>query len=172
MDTFFEQIVPMKKTGSQLAAAVALWLAAGLIAAASLLIFIGYVGVFAVVIAGGAGYGAWFLSGNFSVEYEYSVTNGFFDIDRIVARRRRRRALSFECKDVEAIGKYNPVEHQNRNYQKRVIAGNVEENTWYLTFRHKEFGQTLVVFQPDGRVLEAVKKALPRLVAKDAFGWN
>lgn len=37
----------------------------------------------------------------FKVEYEYSVTNGDLDIDKIVAKRRRTRLITVNLRDVE-----------------------------------------------------------------------
>lgn len=40
--------------------------------------------IFLCLIAGGI-YGAWYLMGTFKVEYEYIVTNGEMDIDKIMS---------------------------------------------------------------------------------------
>ena len=171
MDTFFEQIIPKRKTPKDLALLFLIWFAAVIIFAASILFLLPIIQIMAIAIGAAGFYGAWFLGTSLNVEFEYSVTNGYFDIDKIVARRKRKREVSLECKDVEAFGKYNQAEHTHRNYQKRIIAGDeTSEDAWYASFRHKEFGMTLIVFEPDERILGAIKKFLPKLVAKDAFG--
>ena len=174
MDTFIEQIVAVRKTPVQLLAQIMLWVLAVILIVALLLLGPllgqGMMTMIAVLGAFGVGYGAFRLSSNMSVEYEYSVTNEYFDLDRIVARRKRKRALSVQCKDFESFGRYNEAQHAHRNYDKRLIAGNPgDEAVWFATVRVKDLGFVLLVFQPDERVLNAIKKYLPRQVAHDAF---
>lgn len=42
----------------------------------------------------GSLYGGYILITNMSVEYEYIVTNGEMDIDKIIAKRRRKRLIT------------------------------------------------------------------------------
>ena len=81
MDTFFEQIVAKKKGAPE-------WLIIiGTILAG--LLVLGFVFLFAnsflVIALVGVGYGAWWLITTQNVEYEYCVTNGDIDIDKITA---------------------------------------------------------------------------------------
>jgi len=104
MDTFFEQIVSIKKSGKAIALFLFVWILA-LILCALILLF----GIpFAPVLVIGLGYGAWWLTAKLNVEYEYIVTNGTMDIDKIVNKSSRQRVSSFEIAKVERVEKYNP----------------------------------------------------------------
>ena len=70
MDTFFEQIIAVKKNGKALAAIIGIWLAAFLVCFV-LIMFMGVLGTFSLLLAAGALFGAYKLSVRFNVEYEY-----------------------------------------------------------------------------------------------------
>lgn len=174
MDVFIEQIVYVRKTPSKLLLSILIWLVAIVLMLAvifaSLVGMLGSFGMFAMLAGVGLIYLAWWLTSGMNVEYEYSITNGYIDVDMIIAQRKRKRVLAAQCKDFESFGKFNPAQHEHRQYDKRIIAGNLSsENAWYGTLRHKEHGHVLLVFEPEQRVLEAIRKFLPKLVANDAF---
>ena len=95
MDTFFEQIIAIKKTGKAIAAIAGIWLLA-FILCFLLFMFISYLAVFAFLLIAGVLFGAYKLSTRFNIEYEYIVTNGTMDIDKIISKSSRKRVLSFE----------------------------------------------------------------------------
>ncbi len=122
----------------------------------------------------GIGVTDYFLIRTFFIEYEYSVTNGYVVIDKIIARNSRKRVLAFECRDVERLAKYDPQKYQGRTFNKTVMADtNMEEDThWGVEINHRELGRTLVVFTPTERILAAMKPFLKRQVSIEAFGRN
>ena len=67
MDTFFEQIIAVKKTGKEIAALIGIWLAAVLLCFL-LFLFSGYIGAFFILLIAGVIYGAFKLSGLLNVE--------------------------------------------------------------------------------------------------------
>ena len=75
MDTFFEQIIAVKKNGKAVAAIIGIWLAA-FIVCFLLIMFMGFLGTFSLLLAAGALLGAYKLCTRFNLEYEYIVTNG------------------------------------------------------------------------------------------------
>ena len=99
MDTFFEQIIAVKKNGKAVAAIIGIWLAA-FIVCFLLIMFMGFLGTFSLLLAAGALFGAYKLCTRFNLEYEYIVTNGTMDIDKIINKSSRKRILSFELATV------------------------------------------------------------------------
>ena len=91
MDTFFEQIVSIKKSGKALAIGISIWIFAFLIIAFLMLFAASLVGPFLAILVIGVGYGAWWLTAKLNIEYEYIATNTDIDIDKIVNRRKRKR---------------------------------------------------------------------------------
>ncbi|MBQ8683937.1 MAG: hypothetical protein IJ518_05420 [Clostridia bacterium] len=164
MDTFIEQIVKKKKDPKEWAIILAIVMALIVVLAAALL-FWAFISILLPFIVLGAGYGAWYVISAQNKEFEYCVTNGDIDIDLIIARRRRKRQVSVAGRKVEAL---LPFEQgmSTTNYQRIVVAAPslAEEGLWYFTYHSKKNGNTLVVFQPDQRVLQALYSGLQKLV--------
>jgi len=171
LDTFYEQLVTIKNTGKNLALKVLIWFVAILILIV-LTLLMGSFGTIVLLLMAGDIYLAWFLSNKLNIEYEYILTNGEIDIDRITAKRKRKRMLNFKCADVERMGKYNPAEHANISYSKTYFVCNVDENSMFAVVRHKDQGLVLVIFSPNDKTSEGMKKYLPRQVSRDAFNGN
>ena len=177
MDTFIEQIVVKRKTMGEVVMQTAVWFFGVLAILILLFLSIGggnaIVRMVALLAAFGIGYGMWYLLTSMKVEFEYSVTNGHFDIDKIIAQRRRKRLLSAEVSEIESFSKYNAEAQAHRNYDKRLmVGGGGKYDLWCAELRHKELGHILVVFEPDDRTLATVRKFLPKMVERDAFGRN
>ena len=110
-----------------------------------------------------------------NLEFEYSLTNGYVSVDKIMNRSARKRLTAFECKEVEDIGEYakNQERLKNREVQTRIFAtalGAKGENSWYVIVNAKKTGRTLLVFDPDEDLLNAVKKFIPAHLRFEVFG--
>lgn len=168
MDTFFEQIIAVRKTGKSVAALVGIWLAAFVLC--FLLFFTNLFGVFSILLIAGVIYGAFKLSGFFNVEYEYIVTNGTMDIDKIINKSSRKRVLSFELQTVSRIEKYNPALLNSVNSKEVIIACDTDDKDAYLMVSSTEGkGTNYLVFAPDERVRGAIVKFVPKFIANSAF---
>lgn len=167
MDTFFEQIVPIKKTGKTLAAITGIWLLA-LIVAFLLLNFGTSFSSLAFLAIFGVFYGAYKWSCVFSTEYEYIITNGTLDIDKITNKSSRKRVLSLELGQVSRLEKYNPHMLNSLNSKDVVIACNPTDEA-YLTVAEGEGKAKYLVFAPDERLRGAMEKFVPKFIANSAF---
>ena len=166
MDTFFEQIVYTGRDAKKTAAFIGIWLAA---AALSVLLFI-FLGFIPLSIFGIAAliYGAYKLSSMLYVEYEYIVTNGTVDIDRIIAKSSRKRVISFELSQVDSVERYNPAE--KRTSDRKIIAcGEKAPGAYKIVLSRNGKGKTEVVFAPDDRIKSAMIKFLAKFIANSAF---
>ncbi len=160
MDIYIEQLYAMPSdTANRLKKA-------GIIAAAvlliGLLVFLAFTVLAAfsailVLLAFGVGYLAFFLYGKLKVEYEYILTAGVVDIDRIQNQRRRKRVGSFTVADVSGIGKAEraPVGHEVRRFCAR-------DDGYYFAF-----GNDLIIFAPNERFREEMCKYLPRYLKSE-----
>ena len=165
MDTFVEQIVEKREGGKEWAIIGGLVLA--LLVVVILLLW--FLGLFSLIFIAGAGYGAWWLITSQNVEFEYSVTNGDIDIDQITAKRKRKRIVSVSGEKIESMQLYRPEEFANRPFDRTVVAApsTMEESLWCFSYHSKKNGHTLVIFQPEERVFNALKGGLPKLVQMD-----
>ncbi len=172
MDLFVEQIVEKKKSIKEKVLQILIWLVAvNLIALLLVMTFYVTFNILCFLGMVGTAFGAYKLSNQFNIEYEYAVTNGYFDIDKIVAKSKRQRMLSTTCRDFETFGRYDEKKHAGKNYSTRLFAcSEDEEDKWYVTLHSKENGHMLIVFTPNEKILAALKKYIPRQVAGDAFG--
>ena len=168
MDTFFEQIISVKKTGKAVAALIGIWLAAFVVC--FLLFFTGFFGMLTFLLIAGVLYGAFKLSCLLNIEYEYIVTNGIMGIDKITNKSSRKRVLSFELQTVSRIEKYNPSLLNSVNSKDVLIACNQDDKDAYLMVSSTEGkGTNYLVFAPDERLRSAVVKFVPMFVANSAF---
>ncbi len=165
MDIFAEQIIVRKKTGGQVACAVLIMALTSVLMVLSFLLL----RTLALIIIVPLGYGMWWLLSGMNVEYEYSITNNDIDIDRIVARRKRERVVSVSLQKVETVGVYNPAQWQGRSVDRVVLAApsEQEEGLYSFSYHSKKRGHTLVIFQPNERIMAAFKQGLPRLLQRE-----
>ncbi|MCI9415450.1 MAG: hypothetical protein HFJ79_09800 [Clostridiales bacterium] len=169
MDAFVEQIVARKKGGREYTLIGAAVAAALVLLVLAYLFLLPFLGVFFLLLVFGMAYGVWWLISEQNVEYEYSVTNGDIDIDQITARRKRKRIVSVSGAKIESFQPYDAGAFAGRNFDRRVEAGSVPvgEGLWCFTYRSKKNGHTLVVFQPEQRVIDQLRGGLPKLVQMD-----
>lgn len=175
-DVFIEKMVKKKFESKDLL--ITLGVVVGII----VLTFVGFVLGFMVLafpmltllIAAGAIYGGYKLISMRMLEYEYSLTNGFVAVDKIMNRATRKRLTSFECDTCEDIGVYleNEERLKNRSFDQRVFATQSadRQGSWYMIVQSKKTGKTLVVFDPDEELQEALKKFIPRSLKFEKFG--
>lgn len=154
----------------------------GILAAMVVVVFIGFVVGFMVtvmpmltiLIAAGAGYGGYKLLTMRMLEYEYSLTNGYVAVDKIMNRASRKRMTSFECSSAEDIGEYqkNEARLKNQSFDARIYATEYADhrNSWYMIVRSQKTGKTLVVFDPDEELLEGIKRFIPKTLKFEKFG--
>lgn len=166
MDIFNEQIIKKTKSPIDVLLLMLLFLAGFTVGA--LLIFFGLVAaptfIFTfVILACVVFYFTIKLSANLNVEYEYSVTNNLFDVDKIVAKSRRKRLVSVDIKTIDDIGAYSADRFNGRKFDLTVNAvGNpTHEGLLYVVTRHPTKGKTLIVFEPNEKIINAIKKSLP-----------
>ncbi len=118
----------------------------------------------AVFAACAAIFGGWYVFTGLSIEYEYAVTNGEIDIDKIVAQRKRKRLITIKAQSIEKIGKYTPDIHMPEDIQtKLIVCDSIKSpDVCYLIFRHREQGRTMVIMNMPERIFAGVKNYLPR----------
>ena len=169
MDTFFEQIITVKKNGKAVAAIIGIWLAA-FIVCFLLIMFMPFLSTFSLLLAAGALFGAYKLCTRFNLEYEYIVTNGTMDIDKIINKSSRKRILSFELATVSRIEKFNPAQLSGVNAKELFITCNQDDPGAYLMVSATEGkGTSYLVFAPDERVRSAIVKFVPKFISNSAF---
>ena len=164
-----EKIVKRKKSGLDLAIVIGEITACVVLSVVSITLLmqfgLGQIGLFVVV---GLIYGTWFLVGQRNLEYEYALTNGELDLDRIVARR-RKRLFSGNVKEFESVAPQKSVYWSNEfKALKKVIdvtAGKDAEGVWFIV---TQIGgeRGVILFQPTAAMIDAMWHANPRKVMR------
>lgn len=164
MDTFFEQIVSVKRTGAQIAGVIGIMLAMIVLLYFVFSLMMTPLAPIAFLLAIGICWVSYKLIMRSSIEYEYIFTNGDLDIDKIIAKSSRKRMVSINCSKVERYGKYNPAARVSDSVKKVYIFCNpTDENAKFLIAPNKTEGMVMIVFAPDDRVGGAIEKAIPRI---------
>lgn len=160
MDNIAEQLVQKRKTSADLIKKVLI--SAGALIISSFFMFIAiYLGFYvSVIFAVGILAGAVWLLGNFSIEYEYIITNNEMDIDKIIGRRKRKRMITVDVKNAENFAPYPSEEDVNADVTVHAYTGS-ETNAYYLLVNHSGYGRVKIIFNPNEKIREAIMQELP-----------
>ncbi len=124
------------------------------------------VSMFAAIITIGFGIRAAAL---YKWEYEYVITAGDMDIDKITAQRSRKRMVSFRAADCEMIAPYG-----RGNYKAPYMDLPVEDYSASISHPDNYFAvyeragkKTMIVFQPSAEMVSQLKAYNPKNVYQD-----
>jgi hypothetical protein len=161
MDVFYEQLVEKVPSGKDNAKKFGIYALALILAIVA--IFLTMSTVFAslgLLVAAGIGWGAYYLGTNQFVEYEYAITNGEIDIDKIVGKRKRSRLLTVEVSQFTAFGQYLNETKNGDDLTIVLASENVGVNDWFADFETESYGNTRLIFTPDKKFLECIRPYL------------
>lgn len=163
MDVFVEQIVAIKKTGKDFAAC------AGIVLLSLILMLIGYIFLTSIFIAVAAAviFGSYKLFLRLNIEYEYIITNGTMDVDKIIAKSSRKRMISFDISSIRRIEKYNGVLPTEIEKDCFFFCNKKDENAFIVYYKEEGKQQKTFLFAPNEKVREAIKSVLPRYVGEN-----
>ena len=101
-----------------------------------------------------------------NLEFEYIVTNGILDVDKIIAKSARKRLVSIDCRSMEILA---PVCSCWDQYKGQQFGAEVEATTspqsphrWFAVFNDKSGKRTVLFFEPNEKMLAAFKPLMSR----------
>jgi hypothetical protein len=166
-DVFVEQIIEQRQSVNIIMKKFGIILAALLISAVFL--FFGVLRMFFPFIFAASLYGAVVLVRMQNLEFEYSFTNGDLDVDRIIGRRSRKKELTVAVRSFEIMAPM--TEEFRREYESQAIGKTVDassspksESRWFAKYRDEVGTTVLLIFEPNERVVEAIRKFIPRKI--------
>lgn len=111
-------------------------------------------------------YGVYLVFSYTSVEYEYSFLNGELSIDRILGQRKRKTVASFDISQAEIIAPAGSEELKShlREMRKLDYSSGYRNDNLYSMILNGKNGQAHVVFEPNERVIEAMRHVRPSIV--------
>ncbi|MDE5577228.1 MAG: hypothetical protein K2J11_07570 [Oscillospiraceae bacterium] len=167
MDVFVEQIVKKATSGKDTAMKLLIGIGIGVLSAVCVFTFlfvIPFPGMGLLLMAG-IFYGGFHLITNLDCEYEYIVTNGEIDVDKIIAKRKRVRLVTAKASAFEAFGEYNENSPVAADGVTTVYAAGESDSesakNYYADFKHASAGNVRLIFTPEERVVDAIVPFMP-----------
>ena len=175
MDTFVEQLVVRKNNGKHIAKLIVYMLLIFSVPAIFLLLgnlWNRYFIIVAVCAFLFGVYGSYYLVTGLYTEYEYAVTNSNITIDKIIAKRSRKRIISVDIKRFNTLRKLADADISGKSYKKVFMASVTEKgDDVYAAEMHldKFSGDCLLLFSPDEKTMNAMKPFLRTNIKTELF---
>ena len=172
-DVFIEQMVKKDFESKDWIIIAALGVAAIFL---SIFVFILVLGIMpqlstiGLLLIAGIWYGYYVLVTRRRIEYEYILTNSEIDIDKIMAKRTRKRVASFDFKEAELVAcvKDDLHSHVMKNAGNNVkvldYSGDSEHYDVYFVDINTDGERKIILFRPTSKMLEGIKRFNPRNV--------
>lgn len=117
-------------------------------------------------------YGVYNLRLAQSIEFEYSFIEGSIDIDKIIAKKKRKKVVSFDIKDAEVMARVDDDEHnsvyKNTPHGVSIINATAPgKGDVYFVYLNETGKRTLIMFCPSERMVEALWKHNPKSVIRE-----
>lgn len=160
-DGFVEQIVPCNPPKSAALVKILLGILCGI---SLVFFFIPYVGAFitaAVIVF------TVFKFRSYDYEYEYSFMSGELDVDKIIARSKRKRMNTFDFNRMELVAPKDSQEAmrlERGQYKTFDYTSNMPDAKVYVAYVMNNNEVVRVFFEPNEKMLDAIKYISPRKV--------
>lgn len=158
-DFYTEQLVKRKTTGTSILAKIGLILL-------TMLSFVLLLRVpFAIIVVVGMIVLDVYLFRGMDLEYEYLYVNGELDIDKIMAKSRRKRVFSTNIEELELLAPSGASELRLLKAQKTFNYSTlVQGNKTYELIVTQKGQKVKIIFEPNEAILEGFKMLAPRKV--------
>ncbi len=122
-----------------------------------------------VIVAVAAGVGAYFVTMNSSIEYEYLYLDKEITVDKIMNKTKRKKVAVYELDKIEImapIKSYHLDDYKNRTAKLTDVSRGFEDkpDRRYVFFYN---GTDKVIFEPNEAFVKAVKNVSPRKTFMD-----
>ena len=171
IDSFIEYMIKAKKTGPVIFRQILIVFGCIFVLMAVTFVFLILPPVainFWPIFMAGVIYLAYRLLASLDVEYEYILTNGELDVDKITNKKRRKRLMTIHCKSFTAFAKVGDKEflsEENGEFSK-VIDASAKSSAledYYAVF-YKNGQKIQLIFNPTQKMIESFKIYAPRVV--------
>lgn len=160
-DFYAEQLVAKRSGGSDMAKKVLIGIATAFFAAAVFWIFFYFI-PFNLIGAGLIFYAGYYFISGVDTEYEYILTNGEIDIDKITGKRKRKRLMTASIDSFTSFGRLDEAPDTSDGITTVLATDGTEEGAYYADFKHQSAGNVRLIFTPSEKILDGVELFLPR----------
>ncbi len=164
MDIFVEQLVKRKARPTDL---LKIFLCMAASFAVIFLLFI-FGGMIVFVAAAALLYLIYNLGLSINVEYEYCLTNGALDIDKIIAARRRKRLTELNARDIEIMATVQNPEFKNymknRDIKKINASSSLKDDGVFFVIYSNDSKKYMLLFNPNDTIKDGFRRLNPQKV--------
>ncbi|WP_026511911.1 DUF6106 family protein [Butyrivibrio sp. LC3010] len=114
--------------------------------------------------------GAYFISLNASIEFEYQYCEREITVDKILNKSKRKRVATFETERMEVIApsrSYHLDEYRNKDNYRKLDFSSGEVQQPDVTYTMYYDGREKVILEPNKELIDALKNVAPRKVFTD-----
>lgn len=159
-DFYAEYLVEKRPTGADTTKKVLIFIGMFVL---SLVLFM-FFSIFGIILIGFLLYGGFYLLSGLSTEYEYIITNGSFDIDKVSGKRSRKRLISTEISTFTDFGRLSDAPDEQPDCTVVLASDNMGGEDYYADLKHASAGNVRVIFSPNEKIVEGIEMYLPRQV--------
>ena len=172
MDVFVEHMVDKKKTSKDyLKVVLCILTIIGMVYILACSIFVPYVGIILATICGIIIYVLGRVLSTINMEYEYAFTNGALDVDKIIAKKRRKRMATLNARSLEIMAKAagNRIDPylNDRKIKRKYACTDVYDDGVYFVIYSDDKGKNMLLFNPNEEILDGFKRLNPQKVFLD-----
>ena len=166
MDIFVEYMVKRKMPLQVRILNIVCWVFGIIIALAILFSGQKLSGGLKALLAAGVIYVLWRFVSSGNLEFEYALTNDEFEVDKIIAKKRRKRIVSIKCSEIGIMAPVNSNEYEsrknNKTYEKLIdtSSGLLSENLYFADFSYKQ-QRVRMLFEPNDKMKLSMKTFNP-----------
>lgn len=116
-------------------------------------------------------YGAWWFITSLNLEYEYACLSGTFRVDKIIAKRRRKKVTKLEVNKIDDMFKYSDESMSKYQLKKTYFTGAQEysSDNYVIVYTEDDGNKYAVVFSPNEQMLACMRPYLKREIVKVIF---
>lgn len=116
-------------------------------------------------------YGVWFFITSLKVDYEYAFLSSVLRVDKVIAKRRRKKILKIDVKNFNDIFPFDDKEMGSRKFKKiyRACANEFSEDNYVACFHIESRGNCALIFTPNEEFLNAMKPYFSADLKKKLF---
>lgn len=102
------------------------------------------------------------------VEFEYCFTNGAFDVDKIIAARKRRRITELNARSIEIMAPTSSPQFkgymENHNIKKIYACTYLNDEDTYFVVYERGGQRTMLLFNPNEQIRDGFRRLSPQKV--------
>ena len=171
MDSFIEYMIKQKKTGSAIARQILIIVAALLVIFAVTFVFLilppEFISFWPLCVAAVI-FAAYKVICRFDVEFEYILTNGELDVDKITNRKKRKRLITIHAKSFIEFGKVKRAQSDKGAEYARIIDASAHSDSFedYYAVFFKNGQKIKLIFNPTAKMIDVFRIHAPRVVGE------